>query len=502
MQRMSRLDRSASATFADDAHHSSGPGRILLGVFETLDRAAIPYCVLHGYESYPQRVRSDVDCMISANVLPDRLAALFHENRTTRIGADMVYCRGYYFVFAGNNADRSPCFLVLDLSVDYEIGGLKFYSGREVIESRHRHDQFWVSAADLEFGGYLIRKIGKRELSDEQGRRLSALYAQDPSGCQQQIARFWGAKNSALIASAASSGDWGRVRHFLPELRAEMRMRARCRHPWYAIGSWARRVGRRVRSACWPDGGLTVVFLGPDGAGKSSVIKAVPQALAGAFNRTTCYGFAPGILGWLRPPDGPNTQPHAAPPRSPMSSVMRALCYWFVYYLVCYRTTLRLHLAHSTLVLHDRHLVDALVDPKRYRYSGPMWLLRLIWWFVPRPDLIILLDAPPEVLQARKQEVSFEESARQREAYRSLVGRMANGHIVDAAQPLQRVVADVTDIILQCLATRTANRLGLDRTASYRRTPALFEAQHSRRSRRNAPTRKQQSKRSDATISN
>jgi thymidylate kinase len=476
MQRMSRLDQSASATFADGARHSSGPGEILLGVFETLDRAGIPYCVLHGYESYPQRVTSDVDCMVSANVRPDRLAALFHENRTTLIGADLVYCRGYYFVFAAKNADRLPCFLVLDMGLDYEIGGLKFYGGREVIESRHMHDEFWVSAADLEFGGYLIRKVGKRGLNDEQARRLSALYAQDPAGCQQQIARFWGAKYTALIASAASSGDWGRVRHFLPALRAEMRMRALRRHPLYTIESWARRVWRRVRSACWPDGGLTVVFLGPDGAGKSSVIKAVPQALVGAFNRTTCYGFAPGILGWLRPPDGPNKHPHATPPRSPVISVMRALCYWFVYYLVCYRVTLRLHLAHSTLVLHDRHLVDALVDPKRYRYSGPMWLLRLIWWFVPRPDLIILLDAPAEVLQARKQETSFEESARQREAYRSLVGPMVNGLIVDAARPLDEVVCAVNDLILDYLSARVAHRLGLEQNRFRRRKSALPES--------------------------
>jgi thymidylate kinase len=476
MLRMRSLDQRASAALADGAHHSSAPGRILLGVFEALDRTGIPYCVLHGYESYPRQVTSDVDCMVSANLRPDQLAVLFHENRTTRIGADLVYCRGYYFVFAGRNADRSPCFILLDLSVDYEIGGLKFYSGREVIESRHRHDQFWVSAADLEFGGYLIRKIGKRELNDEQGRRLSALYAQDPAGCQQQIARFWGGGRTALIASAASSGDWGRVRPFLPALRAEMRMRARCRHPCYAIGSWARRVGRRVRSACLPDGGLTVVFLGPDGAGKSSVIKAVPQALAGAFNRTTCYGFAPGMLRWLRPPDGPNTQPHAATPRSPIISVMRALCYWFVYYLLCYRVTLRLHLAHSSLVLHDRHLVDALVDPKRYRYSGPMWLLRLIWWFVPRPDLIILLDAPPEVLQARKQEISFGESARQREAYRSLVGRMVNGLIVDAARPLDEVVCAVNDLILDYLSARVAHRLGLERNRFRRRKTELSES--------------------------
>ena len=142
---------------------------------------------------------------------------------------------------------------------------------------------------------------------------------------------------------------------------------------------------------------------------------------------------------------------------------MRALCYWFVYYLICYRVTLRLHLAHSTLVLHDRHLIDALVDPKRYRYSGPAWLLRLIWRFVPKPDLVILLDAPPEVLQARKQEVSFAESARARQAYRSLVASIANGHIVDAAKPLEQVVSEVHDIILRYLTTRVAVRFGRSR---------------------------------------
>jgi len=109
--------------------------------------------------------------------------------------------------------------------------------------------------------------------------------------------------------------------------------------------------------------------------------------------------------------------------------------------------------------MHDRHLIDALVDPKRYRYGGPMWLLRVIWRFVPQPDLIVLLDAPPEVLQARKQEVPFEESARQREAYRSLVRSMENGHVVDSTRPLEQVVGDVSDIILGSLSARIARRL-------------------------------------------
>ena len=69
-------------------------------MFETLDRAEIPYCVLHGYERYPQGITSDVDCMISASLHPDQLAALFHENRGISIDADLVCFREYYFVFA------------------------------------------------------------------------------------------------------------------------------------------------------------------------------------------------------------------------------------------------------------------------------------------------------------------------------------------------------------------------------------------------------------------
>ena len=48
----------------------------------------------------------------------------------------------------------------------------------------------------------------------------------------------------------------------------------------------------------------------------------------------------------------------------------------------------------TRLVIFDRYIYDLLVDSKRVRYGGPAWMLRLLARIVPRPELVILLDAP------------------------------------------------------------------------------------------------------------
>jgi hypothetical protein len=51
-------------------------------------------------------------------------------------------------------------------------------------------------------------------------------------------------------------------------------------------------------------------------------------------------------------------------------------------------------------------------------------------------------DAPAEVLQARKQEVSFEETERQRLAYLQQVESLGNGYVVRADQALEHVLTE------------------------------------------------------------
>ena len=94
---------------------------------------------------------------------------VLHHDRG-RIGAEIVSCRGYHIVLASKNAECSPSFLTLDLSADCELDGVPFYAGAEILATRRRYREFWIPAADLEFGCYLVRTIAKASLDDERRR--------------------------------------------------------------------------------------------------------------------------------------------------------------------------------------------------------------------------------------------------------------------------------------------------------------------------------------------
>ncbi len=138
--------------------------------------------------------------------------------------------------------------------------------------------------------------------------------------------------------------------------------------------------------------------------------------------------------------------------RSPFVSVLRA-CYWFVYDNWG-RLPVRLVKARGGLVLFDRHLIDILIDPVRYRYGGPRFVLDLLARLTPKPDLVILLHAPGEVLHARKPEMTLAETKRQARAYLDLVRALPNGHVVDASQGFEKVSRDIEDILLDARARR------------------------------------------------
>jgi len=145
--------------------------------------------------------------------------------------------------------------------------------------------------------------------------------------------------------------------------------------------------------------------------------------------------------------------PHGKPPRGTLSSLIKIWVWFFEeWYANLFQEK------SDTLLVCDRYFHDLLVDPKRFRFGAPLWTAELVGKLMPRPRLWILLNAPASVLQSRKQEVLPEETARQCQAYLAFVSKQREHVIVDASQPLEKVIADVENAISIAVTEDGSNR--------------------------------------------
>lgn len=434
-------------------------------IFETLihvlEEAAVPYCILSGYDGYPNQIGSDIDFMTLPEWL-DRLPGLMLAV-ARRSGGHLVQCLVHettasFFVIARQEGSHVT-YLHPDASTDYRRNGRLWLRAAEVLPKRQRHaNGFWVPAPADAFTYYLIKKVDKGHLDEDQAVQLSRRFCEDPEAAASSLRNLLPPLGARIVEQAARSGKWSTVRRALPLLRKALRRRSEEQTLQERFSQAAGEVRRTLERIVLPSG-LTIAVLGPDGSGKSSVAAQVSAELAQAFRRARYQHLKPRL--WATKPSATSavTDPHAKPVRGRALSTAKLLHFWATYVLGGLLQVVPARI-RSTLLIFDRYYHDILADPWRYRYGGSQILARRLGRFVPHPDLVFILDAPAELLQRRKKEVSFAESKRQRMAYLGLAREFSNVHVVDAAQPMEKVVAVVLKHTISHLEARTQGRVG------------------------------------------
>ncbi|MDX1416289.1 MAG: hypothetical protein R3293_18975 [Candidatus Promineifilaceae bacterium] len=220
---------------------------------------------------------------------------------------------------------------------------------------------------------------------------------------------------------------------------------------------------------------FTVAVIGPDGAGKSTVTQRLQQILPlrvkyvyMGVNLESSNVVLPTTRVILEIKRRRGGRPDMAGPPDPtrVKSLPKSPAKRFIKEI---KTSLRLanlmaeewyrqrivrnYLHEGYIVLSDRHFFcdyyahDIAVDRSQLPFARRIHGAMLDRYY-PRPDLLILLDAPAEILFARKGEGTLAMLESRRQEYLRLRDAVPHFAIVDAAQPLEDVVRETADIIL------------------------------------------------------
>lgn len=392
------------------------PHPLLGAVFGALEDRAVRWCVLRGAGELADPGGGDVDLMVHPADLPAFRAA------TALLGFAPVPSWGY-----GSHtfhlAYDAPTDTWIKLDVVTELGfGPGFAlvadgAAAKVLRRTRSVGAVRVPAIDDAFWCLLLHKLLDKGpaalIAPEVRAELQYLAASD---CVESPLA-WAVDGIATpdvaaerIVSLVRSGEWEALDRLGPVLartwaRADhwptLRRKALHRF-WCRMGKLLRRVRRQ---------GITVALLGPDGAGKSSAAAAVRDTF-----------FFPAEILYMGP--GQPRRGRAVPPGlGLLLRIAGLLRRW---------ARARGLQARGRLVLFDRYSFDALLPPRRRLSRVKRWRRTLLGRACPPPSLTVILDAPGELLYARKGEQSPAVLEEERRGYLALAQRLPCAAVVDA----------------------------------------------------------------------
>jgi hypothetical protein len=428
--------------------------KLLVDIFAGLDEKGVHYALRRGFEDLSKSSRNrEVDLLVAPAHLP-LLAGVLAEKGFTEI-PPWGHAPHHFFVTYQANSDT---WLKLDVVTDLRHGKSSRHLRVDIVDHCLRHrlrrDVTYVPASEDEFIILLVHcLINKGIFQPAKQQRLRELrreFEAHKTGARaaEQVNRYLApAITWDEILRAIDAEDWESLIKRRSRLVRQLFWRDPLKTSWRYF---SQRLQRRLRPALFAfrRRGLTIALLAPDGAGKTTL--ALELAREPFIQARPIYLGLNGDIKNLRLPttrwlqqltESVNGKRGPAPLwLKPLRAGSRLSEQWSRYAAAFYQRL------RGRFVVLDRH-------PQEENLNGRSFTLksRLRRWLLaagcPTPDLLVVLDAPGDVLYQRKGEHDPEWLESQRRNLLELRNRVPDTVVVDATREFSQVRSEVVALI-------------------------------------------------------
>ena len=391
---------------------------LLLAVFQRIEHEQIQYCLLRDGDQLKQLVKNggEVDLLVRKDQMKllEQLLAQFGFGRIPTWG----YAPHHFFLAYHEETD---CWLKLDIVTEVAYGrpvqALRTTLATACLSNRRRLGPTYVPSPEDELITLLLHCVlDKGYFKPARQQRLQTLCSaiKDEQYLSALLVLYWSPVTTwPQLATLIKGEQWETLLAERESVAARLAARDR-------VGTFARQVRERMlrKLKRWWNWmrphARSVALLAPDGAGKST--------LSDGIQKTFYYPVRSVYMGLYQKKD------EASPgSRLPGSGFLgRILIQWLRY------LSARYHQAHGQLVIFDRYSYDALLPSRRELSRAKQWRRWLLAHACPAPNLILVLDAPGEILYSRKREHDPAALEEQRQGYLQLQERLPQMIIIDA----------------------------------------------------------------------
>jgi thymidylate kinase len=418
--------------------------------FSAFNQEHIRWCVLRGEgELACPGPDDDVDLLVAPDDMP-RVRAVLDAQQYVALP---TRGRGSHRFFIGYHSPTNT-WIKLDIVTELTYGpylSLRTNAATGCLARRGRRELLNVPASDDAFWLLFLHcMLDKGKFAPHRAAALRELVgAARTDGPFAQVVgpacpRGW---DLARLIESVRQGDWEALTRLAPALAVEWRRREPIAARWREISN---RVLRRLEIplTCLQRPGVSVALLGPHGVGKSTLVaeirrsfhfpvRSVYMGLCNSAPTPARTAVRPTLLGW-------------SVARRRIEIGLRLPKAWRGYLVA------KLHQAAGRVVIFDRYAYDALVPARASSGLLKGLHMRLLGHSCPAPDLVLVLDAPGEVMSAREGEDSPEALETQRQRLLALRDRIQHVQVVDATRDEAAVRADVLGRIWAACCARWA----------------------------------------------